>query len=260
MTRPNIVVATPCFGGLVTQSFMMSVMRFTSHLEKAGFGIDMLMLGGDSLISRARSLLVSHFLARPDATHLLFVDADISFEPEQFHRLLAADRDFAAAFYPLKKTDWTQVPRRVLAGETLDRAGLSYVGQVCGGPDLRVESGFATADYAGTGFQLIRRTVFERMIAAHPELKFRAVHDAADERAPADHLYALFDSIIDPATGIYLSEDYSFCRRWRALGGEIWLDLESKLTHTGQDSFRGDCTHRFAALRDTRAPSLGLTA
>lgn len=259
MARPHIVIATPCFGGLVAHTFMLSVMRLQRHIEALGFGTDVLLLGGDSLISRARSVLVAHFLANPAATHLLFVDADIGFEPDQFMRLYEADRDFAAAFYPLKNTDWGQVPARAVAGEPLDRAGLSYVGHLCTGAALAVAGDFATADYAGTGFQLIRRSVFDRMIAAYPETKFRAVHASTNEQPPADTLYALFDSLIDPETGTYLSEDYAFCRRWRALGGQIWLDLDSRLSHTGPVTFAGDCRQRFAPLK-VPAPVIVLAA
>ena len=255
MTEPHIVIATPCFGGTVTHTYMMSVLHYVRAAEKAGYRVNLLTLGGDSLISRARSILVSHFLETPGATHLLFIDADIAFEPEQVHRLLAADKEFAAAFYPLKRTDWSKLPLHAMAGEPLERAGLSYVGQLCEGSALRLEGDFATALYAGTGFQLIRRCVFERMIAAYPDLRFRAVHTGSERPAPPEYLCALFDCIIDPDGSAYLSEDYSFCRRWRALGGEIWLDLDSKLTHTGPQAFQGDCAQRFAGLRD-RPPVL----
>jgi hypothetical protein len=57
----------------------------------------------------------------------------------------------------------------------------------------------------------------------------------------------LFECAIDPQSGVYLSEDYAFCARWRALGGEIWLDLHSRLTHTGTSSYEGDCAGRYAA-------------
>jgi hypothetical protein len=136
----------------------------------------------------------------------------------------------------------------VRAGESLERAGLSYVGEVCTDGDLRTEAGFATAKYAGTGFLLIKRGVFERMMQAYPELKFSTIHSSPRPTHGADYRYALFDCMIDPETGIYLSEDYAFCRRWRAIGGELWLDLNSELTHTGNHHFKGNTTGRFAAL------------
>lgn len=248
MSKPLIVVATPCFGGLVTHSYMMSILQLTQRATLGGYDIDVMVLGGNSLISRARSVLVSHFLANPLATHLLFVDADIAFDTDQVLRLLHADKDFVAGFYPLKHVDWDELPTRVVGGETLETAGLSYVGHLSPKEELRVEAGFATAVYAGTGFQLIKRCVLERMMAAYPELQFRSVHAASNQQAPKDHLFALFDCMIDAQTGTYLSEDYSFCRRWTAIGGEIWLDLRSKLSHAGMQHFSGDCSVRFSSL------------
>ena len=251
MSKPFVVVATPCFGGMVNQSYMLSILKLLQQAAGGEFDLDVVLLGGDSLITRSRSVLVSRFLDNPRATHLMFIDADIAFEPDQFLRLLRADKDFAAGAYPLKQIDWRALPRRAVMGEPLAAAGLSYVGQICEGEQLRREGGFATARYAGTGFQLIRRRVFERLIAAHPELRFKAVHTLTNETPKSDNLYALFECAIDPETGAYLSEDYAFCRRWRALGGEIWLDLQSRLTHAGMSYYDGDCTGRFAE----RAPA-----
>ncbi len=241
---PLVMLATPCFGGLVHHGYMLSVCKL---LRAAPFRLELALLAGDALVTRSRAVLAARFLDHPQATHLLFVDADISFEPEQVLRLLRFDRDFAAAFYPLKSVDWDSLPRRAVAGEGLRSAGLSYVGTLCDEAERQAVDDFATAVYAGTGFQLIKRRVFERLLAAHPELRFRAVHARAGRLPASDNLCAVFDPLIDPATGAYLSEDYSFCRRWRALGGEIWLDLRSRLIHTGADDFAGDAAARIAA-------------
>ena len=248
MSKPLIVVATPCYGGLVTQTYMTSVLKLTRHAARGDLDLDVMLLGGDALISRARSLLVAYMLDNPRATHLLFIDADIAFEVEQVLRLLRFDKDFVAGFYPVKQIDWQQVPRRALEGEPLTSAGLTYVGTLCDGEALRFEDGFATAIYAGTGFQLIRRGVFERMMTAYPELRFRKAHELFNRVAPSDRLFALFDCLIEPETGVYLSEDYAFCRRWRAIGGEIWLDTRSRLTHSGPQSFVGDTALRFRSI------------
>ena len=254
MSKPLIVVATPCYGGLVTQTYMTSVLKLTQHAARGEFDLDVMLLGGDALISRARSLLVAVMLDNPRATHLLFIDADIAFDVEQVLRLLRFDKDFVAGFYPVKQIDWQQVPRRALEGEPLTSAGLTYVGTLCDGDALRLEDGFATAVYAGTGFQLIRREVFRRMMAAYPELRFRKAHEATSRILPSDGLFALFDCLIEPETGVYLSEDYAFCRRWRAIGGEIWLDTRSRLTHSGPQSFVGDTALRFRGIgRETQA-------
>ena len=257
MTQPSILIATPCFGGLVSQSYMLSVIRLMSYAKSAGFDVSLSLLGYDALISRARSTLVAAFLDTPAATHLLFVDADIGFEPQQVERLLRFDKDFTAAFYPLKSIDWDFVPQRcVERGESLQHAAISYVGTFCPENCRKREGDFVTGIYAGGGFQLIRRTAFERMAAAYPETHFSRIHSMPlsgmrHGTVDSPNLFALFDCIIDPETGAYLSEDYSFCLRWRKIGGEIWLDVNSKLTHTGPYEFVGDHASRLSTGRPT---------
>jgi len=254
MSQPLILLATPCFGGLVSQNYMLSVIRLMSYAKSAGFDVSLSMVGYDALISRARSTLVAAFLDNPATTHLLFVDADISFEPQQVERLLKFDKDFSGALYPLKSMDWDLIPQRcVERGENVRQAALSYVGTFCPEGERKQEGDFVTGTYAGGGFQLIRRSALERMIAAYPETRFSYVHSLPKsglrcEAVQSPNLFALFDCIIDRETGAYLSEDYSFCRRWRQIGGEIWIDAASKLTHSGQYEFVGDHAARFYGL------------
>jgi hypothetical protein len=246
-SRPLVVVGTPCFGGVVSQDYTMSLLNLQKTADRLGFDMATIMLGNDALITRGRSAIVARFLDNPATTHLLFVDADIAFSPEHVARMLAFDKDFVAGFYPAKVFDWNQLAERFgKTAETLDEAGLIYVGSLCEGAEAKAEQGFAAGVYAGTGFQLIKRGVFERMIEAYPETKYKALHAFPRPPQPSDNLYALFDCMIDQETGVYLSEDYAFCRRWRAIGGEIWLDLNSRLTHTGAHSFHGNAVAHFS--------------
>ena len=246
MTKPLIVVGTPCFGGMVSQDYTMSLLNLSAAATQNGFDVAVVMLGNDALITRGRSAIVAKFLDNPATTHLLFVDADITFSVEHVTRLLKFDKDFVAGLYPAKIIDWQQLAQRFgHSKETLDESGLAYVGALCEGAEAKRENNFATGTYAGTGFQLIKRCVFERMIAAYPETKYKALHAFPRPSQPGTNLYALFDCMIDAETGVYLSEDFAFCRRWRAIGGEIWLDLESKLNHTGPHTFHGNAAARF---------------
>jgi hypothetical protein len=246
MSQPLVLIATPCFGGMVTQGYMLSVIRLMSYAKSAEFDIALSMVGYDALISRARSTLVAAFLDNPAATHLLFVDADISFEPQQVERLLRFDKEFSGALYPLKSIDWDLIPQRcVERGESVKQAAISYVGTFCSEAERRQEGDFATGIYVGGGFQLIRRSAIERMIAAYPATHFKSVHilpmsGVRRDVVQSSNLFALFDCVIDPETGAYLSEDYSFCLRWRKIGGEIWIDVKSKLTHCGPYEFVGE--------------------
>ncbi len=93
---------------------------------------------------------------------------------------------------------------------------------------------------------MIRRHVFEKMCAAYPSLQFFREH-SLDALAGSPNRFALFECMIDPKTGTYLSEDFAFCKRWTDIGGEIWADLESRLDHVGPSVFNGDISAQFAA-------------
>jgi len=127
-------------------------------------------------------------------------------------------------------------------------AGLHYVGVACAPGEGREErDGFVTGIYAGTGFMLIRRSAAERLVAAYPETKYRAQHTYPAPAAASHNQYNLFDCLIEPETKTYLSEDFAFCHRWRAIGGTIWLDTMSRLRHVGAYEFQGSAATSFTA-------------
>jgi hypothetical protein len=114
-------------------------------------------------------------------------------------------------------------------------------------PDhVAVVNGFTRVRYAGTGFLMIRRHAFEKMCVAYRSLQFFREH-SQDTLAGSPNRFALFECMIDPASGTYLSEDFAFCKRWSDIGGEIWADIESRLDHVGPAVFRGDIASQFAA-------------
>ncbi len=246
----HIFLATPCYGGVVTQGYMQSVFGMMQRAQNDGYDITLALLGQDALITRSRNTLLAHFMENKSATHILFVDGDISFDADLVHRLLIASKDLVAACYPLKTFYWDAYSeQRLKQGEPPSTAGLRYVGELCQGVLAKREGNLATATYVGTGFMLISRTVIDQMIVGYPETRYDNIHAHHESRTKVNVPYALFDCMIDPVTKTYLSEDFTFCHRWRALGGEIWLDTKSQLTHTGPTDFSGAPTKFFEAER-----------
>jgi hypothetical protein len=240
----HIFLATPCYGGMVTVRYFHSIINLMAYGQANRLAVTVETLAGDSLITRGRNSLVAKFLSHPHATHLLFVDADIGFEPAQVAKLLALNEGIAACMYPLKQLVWDEAAvARARGGELITTAALRYVGHPCAGSEQSRRGDFVIADYVGTGFMLVARDAITRLIEAHPELHYTMAHVPDD--VPPQHLYALFDTSIDPETRHYLSEDYTFCARWRALGGKIWLDTQSSLTHAGAYEYAGDPGIRF---------------
>lgn len=239
-SRVNLVIATPCYGGQLTWLYHESVMKLFAACMANGIDVTPLMIAGDALISRARNELLAGFLDIPSATHLLFIDADIGFEPEQARRLLAFDADVTAAAYPLKGIEWDRAQRLAAKGALRPEVLFKYVYGVADPARIEGRNGFIKAIYAGTGFMMIRCGALEKMCAAFPQLHYRTIHSQSDSHKDSPHRYALFDCMIEPETGAYLSEDFTFCRRWTSLGGDIWVDTQSKLTHIGPVPFAGD--------------------
>jgi hypothetical protein len=248
--RIHLVIATPCFGGQVSSVYASSIFALQRELRAtSNVNLTVHMRDGDALITRARANLVALFLSDPTATHFLFVDADIGFTPSQVFRLIESGGDVVAGIYPIKRVNWDKARQAINGGRpNVAAASLDYVFEIDDPDHVVVVNGFARVRYAGTGFLMIRRHVLERM-CAHPDyaaLRFTHEH-SHDALAGNPNRFALFECMIDPATGTYLSEDFAFCKRWTAIGGEIWADLESRLDHVGPSVFRGDVASQFVA-------------
>jgi hypothetical protein len=255
MTDRHLVIATPCFGGLVTSFYAQSLLKLQQACIARSITLNWMMFNGDALITRARAELVAHFLAAPATTHLLFIDADIGFEPDQVFRLMDFDADVTACAYPAKMVDWERIVHAVNNGQpNAQAAALRYVFAVEDPARVITRNSFIRAQYAGTGFLMIRRAALLKLCAANPQLRYRRVDYQDDALSDSPHRFALFDCMIDPATGRYLSEDFAFCRRWIDIGGEIWIDTESKLTHFGSIPFAGDFATQFTPPTPVTAP------
>jgi hypothetical protein len=242
----NLVVATPCFGGQISAVYATALFTLQAFLRRfAGVNLKVRFKDGDALITRARASLVAQFLDDPDATHLLFIDADIGFEPEQVLRLIQCGADMCAAIYPIKLIDWDKVKSTIeTARPNPAAAALKYVFEVDDANAVTERSGFVKVRYAGTGFLMIRRAALEKMCARYPQLQYRRDH-SLDAATASNNRFALFECMI-AEDGTYLSEDFAFCKRWTDIGGEIWADLNSRLNHVGPMTFRGDLSSQFA--------------
>ena len=75
------------------------------------------------------------------------------------------------------------------------------------------------------------------MMAAYPELNY--ISDSDYKREDKGLHYRFFDCMVDPESKRYLSEDYTFCRLWQQIGGEVYVDVQSNLTHQGAKIYRG---------------------
>lgn len=238
MAAPSLMIATPCFGGMVSNAYFLSMLGTCALLGKRGIVHEVVTAAGDSLITRARNSLVAVFMDSPHS-HLLFIDADIEWPADSVVRLLAADKDVICGAYPRKKLPPEYAVNAVTDDDT---------------PRRCPTSGAVEIMEAGSGFLMIRRSVFEQMMVAFPERYYRDTEYLTPSQG--QYAYALFDCMIDTVDGEprYYSEDFGFCRRWRSIGGTVWLEPTVRLNHHGTVAYEGNPQRLLAAMRPDRRP------
>ena len=248
----GVMIATPCYGGQLTEAYLHGILNTISVANKHKFQVHLNTMGNESLITRARNTLVTQFLdldkKEPDRfTHLMFIDSDIGFNGEAVWKLLNSGHDVACGIYPRKSVDWDSVKSFAEKGQldNLEQKALGYNLNLSNPLNIRVENGFAEVLDAATGFMCIKKEVFYKMIEAYPNLKYTSDQIINNDRFSSDNCYALFDCIIDEKSNRYLSEDYAFCRLWQKIGGKIYADVQSPLTHYGTYAFKGHVWSKF---------------
>ncbi len=214
MTQVHIHFLIPCYGGQISEVTFTSFVRFIARAREWGLDWSLDTLVNESLIPRGRNALVARALMNPLATHLFFLDADIGFEPENILTLLSEDVDVIGGGYPKKSLPIDYVVNPATSGDA--------------------DENKAEVERIGTGFLLLKRAVFERIAEAMPELKYR--DDCGLDASINDHLYAFFEAGLF-GHGVFMSEDWLFCNRWRQIGGKIFISKRFALTHVGSFSF-----------------------
>ena len=249
----SVWISTPCYGGQVLREFAKSMTGLYKLARRHNISVVFDSMENESLIPRGRNVAVGRFMNHPSAknfTHFMFIDADIEFIPESVFRLLFAEHDVAVACYPKKYVNFEGARHEVAnkGDRPLDMASADLVVNM--GRDVTpIVRGFAKVMDGPTGFMMIRRNVIERMQDAYPKLLCKNDHANRD----FEEYHALFDCMIEPETRRYLSEDYAFCRRWQALGGEIFADTQTVLGHVGNLTFRANISKRSGKITNASA-------
>jgi hypothetical protein len=227
----RVHICMPCYGGQLTESTFMSFIKWSNTARQLGIDWTVETMTNESLISRARNTLTAKFLHTKESTHLMFIDADIGWEPWHLLVMLDAQKDVIGGLYPMKSLPikWC-------------------VNGIPGQPEPGPEQNHIEVSKTGTGFLLIKREVFEKL-DAHPATKpFK--NDIGLDPVLDPYMKTYFDTAV--REGRYYSEDWTFCENWRDLGGQVWVDKRVLLRHTGTYTFAHEAQEKlvqdFAAL------------
>jgi len=252
LAKKKLFVATPMYGGQCAGLYTKSMTDLTSVCAKHGIPLRHYFLFNESLITRARNYCVDEFL-RSDCTHLLFIDSDIGFDFRDALTLLhltdsETGHDVVTGPYPKKTISWEKVKQAVDGGFAdkspfeLENFVGDYVFNPVGAGSFKINE-MAEIKEGGTGFMMITREAFEKYAEAYPELSYKPDHIRTEQFDGTNEITAFFDTIIDPETKRYLSEDYMFSQYARKIGLKIWMCPWMRLKHIGSYTFSGSLGH-----------------
>jgi hypothetical protein len=234
-----IFIGTPMYAGMCTGLYTQSLINTIFACSNKGHEISYGLTSNQSLITHARNTLVHSFL-KTNATHLMFIDADMRFSGQDVLQMLEADKDIICAVCPKKEIDWENVASAVKKGvpfNELNRHSGSFTACLTNKETKITVPTYESleVDACGTGFMLIKRHVFDTLKPLCPKFI---------EGKPGEEEWETkyFDTSINPETNKLLSEDYHFCYIWRKTGGKVYVAPWLKIAHVGTYVFDGELT------------------
>jgi len=223
----KVLICTPTYGGHMIAPFVRSLIASLDTLRDADITAGWLHHPNSGLIGWARNDLAAQFLAEEGSTHLVFIDSDIEWQPDDLLRLLRHDVDIAVGLYAYRSESRDGSPAYCAPVRSPD-----------GGIVRKPRTGLVEVYAAGAGFLAIRREALTRIMAAYPDDKIK--NPTAGLPASAALWAFNFFPVTMNQEGKLMSEDVSFFMRWRNLGGKVWLDPTIKLKHHGTCAFELD--------------------
>lgn len=244
LRKYKLFIATPMYGGNCVGLYTKSILDLQALLMQHGIENRFSFLFNESLITRARNYLADEFL-RSGFTHLLFIDSDIEFNPMDVLALLHFDKEIAGSAYPKKTVKWDNVKKAIqnhpdIPASELENVIGDYVFNMVPGTKEFKTIDLVEVMEIGTGFMLIKREVFDKLMVEYPHLRYKPDHAGQQNFDGSRYIHAFFDTVIDPESHRYLSEDYFLCKLAREIGIKIWYCPWMRTTHVGTYGFKGN--------------------
>lgn len=222
---PRLFIGTPCFGAQVSCNYATSLAGTIDLLRENKIDSQVHFLP-NQIVTRARNILSYEFLSG-NFTHLLFIDADIEWDPKDVLKLINHKKDIVVGLYANKSY------QKIVSDNEFKK--IQYSSTFFDENNVMDENRLMEIKHGATGFMLISRNVFEKVIDQAPAFKYNGhmMNDFFPCKVVDEH---------------YLTEDYSFCQMWREKGGKIWADLSICLNHEGWHSYHGNPLETFSIL------------
>ena len=253
LRKRKLFVATPMYGGMCNGMYTKSSVDLGKLCQAYEIEVKFFYLFNESLITRARNYCVDEFL-RSDYSHLMFIDSDIAFDPNDVLSLLALSdpdedeatrKEILCGPYPKKVISWEKIKRAVDKGYADENPGEleKFVGDFVFNPadgtsEIKLDEPVEVLE-GGTGFMMIQKDTFKKFDVAYPEMSYIPDHIRTKSFDGSREIMAYFDALIEPESKRYLSEDYMFCQWMTKIDVPTWLCPWMKLSHCGSYVFGG---------------------
>ena len=240
--QTKLFVATPMYGGMCTGMYTSGIMQLVGVCGQNNIQMYYSFMMNESLITRARNSMAHDFM-KSEATHLMFIDADISFNPADIPLMVKADKDIICGIYPKKEINWVEIEAAVKRGVPPAELSKHTGAFVVNLPnDTQTKTGNINDPMeianGGTGFMLIKRGVFEHLADKVPSYTNDMYH-AVDVVREVKVIREYFATSIDEESNRLLSEDYHFCKIAREAGFKVYAAPWASFGHTGSYTFSG---------------------
>lgn len=230
------MICTPMYNSQCTAQYTISMVNLMSQLSafKDKLEVVTLFALNESLIHKTRNLLTHSFL-KTDCTHMLFIDSDIGFKPDQIIKMLLSEGEIVCGIYPKKSIKWERVIDAVhnnVPFHDLPKHALEYLYIPA---EIDTDDELIEVNRAATGMMLISRDVFKKL--ENKVSAFELESDLENVFKTNEKIREYFFTSIDPETNVYLHEDFNFCKLWQSVGGKIYAATWVELNHSGMHTF-----------------------
>jgi hypothetical protein len=211
----SLLIAMPCYGGIVSDKTANGLFNLGKELRTAGIDHGLLTMANESLITQGRSRLANFFINNTNYDYILFIDADVGFTPDDVFKLLSSNKDIICGAYPMKT-----IPLRY-------NYNISQ-------PEVK-EGDLVKIENIGFGFALIHRQVFESISNKYrEELKFYPAKNNSSYPPTEKEFHNSYHYFLELKKDMsYLPEDFSFFERAKSVGYTAWLNTTIRLPHVG---------------------------
>ena len=251
LRQRKLFIATPMYGGQCAGMFAKSVADLSAMCAQYNIPLQMYFLFNESLITRARNYCCDEFM-RSDAQHLMFIDSDIGFNPQDIIALMSMQAieeekyEIIGGPYPKKCISWEKIKIAVDKGVADDDANVlekfvgDYVFNPKGGTQTIQISEPCEVLEIGTGFMMITKKAMQKFYNKYQDqYLYRPDHVRTEHFDGSRKIMMYFQAEVDPKSERYLSEDYWFCQKAQEAEIKTWLCPWMRLQHVGSYIFGG---------------------